>query len=124
MQHRLILAATLSAVLATPAFANPHVDRIVSQLRAEGYTSIEMERTWLGRIRIEAEKGDVDREIVINRSTGEVLRDYLVEEGGLFSDGEDEDDDEDEDEDEEEEGEEDDSEDDDGEEEEDDDDSE
>lgn len=105
MQHRLILAATLSAVLATPAFANPHVDRIVSQLKAEGYTSIEMERTWLGRIRIEAEKGDVDREIVINRSTGEVLRDYLVEEGGLFSDGEDEDD-EGEDEDEEEEGEE------------------
>ncbi|CUI71301.1 hypothetical protein TA5114_02409 [Cognatishimia activa] len=122
MQHRMILVATLCAVLATPAFANPHVDRIVSQLKAEGYNSFEMERTWLGRIRIEAEKGDIDREIVINRSTGEVLRDYLVEEGGLFSDGEDEDDDEDKKE-EEDEDEEDDGDDDDGEDEEDDDDS-
>ncbi|WP_058315469.1 hypothetical protein [Cognatishimia activa] len=118
----MILVATLCAVLATPAFANPHVDRIVSQLKAEGYNSFEMERTWLGRIRIEAEKGDIDREIVINRSTGEVLRDYLVEEGGLFSDGEDEDDDEDKKE-EEDEDEEDDGDDDDGEDEEDDDDS-
>lgn len=84
MRHKTILAAALFAGLATPAFANPHVDRVVTMLQSDGYESIEIERTWLGRIRIEAEKGELEREIVLNRSTGEILRDYIVK-SELFS---------------------------------------
>jgi hypothetical protein len=85
----LIATAFVASVSAGAAFANPHVDRIIQTLRGEGYTSFEMERTWLGRIRIEAEKGNIEREIVINRTTGEVLRDYIVEEADLFFGGDD-----------------------------------
>lgn len=93
MRHKTILAAALFAGLATPAFANPHVDRVVTMLQSDGYESIEIERTWLGRIRIEAEKGELEREIVLNRSTGEILRDYIVK-AELFSFVEEDDDEE------------------------------
>ncbi|SHG49247.1 hypothetical protein [Cognatishimia maritima] len=92
MKHRHLWAAALALAMATPAFANPHVDRIISQLRTEGFEIFETERTWLGRIRIEAEKGNLEREIVINRSTGEVLRDYIKVDEDWFPDDEDEDD--------------------------------
>lgn len=92
MRNIVILAAALSLSLATPAFANPHVDRIVAMLQSDGYSSIEIVRTWLGRIRIEAEKDELEREIVINRSTGEILRDY-IESPDLFSFDDDDDND-------------------------------
>lgn len=87
MHLRLIYAAALCVGLASPVMAetnNPHVDRIVSMLQSEGYHRIEIERTWLGRIRIEAEKGEQEREIVLNRSSGEILRDY-IEASDFFS---------------------------------------
>ena len=77
MRHRVLWAAALCIGFATPALANPHVDRVIAMLQAEGYTQFEIERTWLGRIRIEAENGSQEREIVLNRSTGEILRDYV-----------------------------------------------
>lgn len=97
MRRSLIWATALCMGLATPAFANPHVDRVVSMLQSEGYQNIEVERTWLGRIRVEAEKGEFEREIVLNRSTGEILRDYILRLELFPFDDEDEEDDEGED---------------------------
>ena len=91
MKQRHIWATAIAMALASPAYANPHVDRIISQLQAEGFQSFETERTWLGRIRIEAEKGNLEREIVLNRSTGEILRDYISVDDKFFPDDETED---------------------------------
>ena len=52
------------------------VDRVVEALQAMGFEVEHMSRTWLGRIRIEASNGTVSRELIVNRVTGEVLRDY------------------------------------------------
>lgn len=80
-------ALTLALLmLATPALAQ-HPDYVqiwTDALRAEGYSEIEVERTWLGRIKIEAERGREEREIILNRSTGEVLRDYTETEDGEY----------------------------------------
>ncbi len=48
----------------------------VRQLSLDGYEEMTISRTWLGRTRIVAEKGDIKREIILNSRTGEVLRDY------------------------------------------------
>lgn len=56
--------------------ADDLVDSVVRQLRAQGYSTFVVERTLLGRIRIEAEGRNGEREIVLNRRTGEILRDY------------------------------------------------
>lgn len=74
---RTLTAALISVLLATPAKAQtPFVDRIIAGLRADGYVEISVSRTWLGRYRIEAERGGNDREIIVNARTGEVLRDF------------------------------------------------
>ena len=56
----------------------------VEQLVLDGYDDIEVSRTWLGRTRIFAEKGEIEREIILNPSTGEVLRDYSRHEDGTL----------------------------------------
>lgn len=70
----LLLALGLAAAL--PAAAQTIEEQVVRQLRAQGFTEISIERTLLGRIRIEAESVTHEREIVINPSTGAILRDY------------------------------------------------
>jgi len=65
-----------AAFLASVASAGAIEDRIVQQLKDQGFTEIEMSRTWLGRVRIEAESGTHEREIILNPRTGEILRDY------------------------------------------------
>jgi hypothetical protein len=70
--------------LAGPARAVDYSGAWVAQLRAEGYEDIEVGRTWLGRIRIVAEKDEIEREIILNRATGEVLRDFSRAEDGGF----------------------------------------
>ena len=78
-----IAAAALSAMLAlaVPASADP-VDEGVSQLRAQGYVIVEIRKTWLGRVRIEAAKGGREREVVFDRFTGEIRRDYVRDTSG------------------------------------------
>jgi hypothetical protein len=75
----------------------------VAQLRAEGFTKIETERTLLGRTKIVASGSEGKREIVINQN-GEIMRDlWLIRDGGsasgesglVSSRGSDDDDDED-----------------------------
>jgi len=56
----------------------------VAQLQLDGYEDISVSRTWLGRTRIEAERSEIYREIILNPSTGEVLRDYSRHEDGSF----------------------------------------
>ena len=62
-------------VFATPTFAQSVEDSVISQLRAQGFDNITVERTFLGRLRFEAFSDTLERELVINPNTGHVLRD-------------------------------------------------
>ncbi|WP_189380957.1 hypothetical protein [Gemmobacter nanjingensis] len=70
-----LLAATPVAAQIDPADAVQ--GQIVSQLEEQGYGRIVVSRTFLGRVRVTAERGDRKREIVVNPITGEILRDLL-----------------------------------------------
>ncbi len=76
---RLLTSTILVAALwQTPALAGSDIaDPVVEQIEADGYTVSDVTRTWLGRIVITAVKGANLREVVLNRTTGEVLRDRL-----------------------------------------------
>ena len=73
---RLLISMALAVMLAGPVFAGPVEDSVVQQLRAQGFSNIEVTRTWLGRARISAQRGSIFREIVVDPRTGEILRDY------------------------------------------------
>lgn len=62
---------------AAPGAAQTAQQQVVRQLRAQGYRNIRVQRTWLGRVRIVADSRLGRREIVLNPSTGAILRDYL-----------------------------------------------
>lgn len=68
----LLLLASANAASAQQTF----VDRVIAELRNQGFTSIQVSRTWLGRARIEAQSPRFSREVVVNPRTGEILRDY------------------------------------------------
>jgi hypothetical protein len=68
--------AVLSVTLATTGFATPGQDIVTSSLQAQGFEVRLVHWTFLGRIRIIAVSADIRREIVINPTTGEILRDY------------------------------------------------
>ena len=77
MKRRHFLMTAVAAVAAAhPAFAQDIVSAIRAQLRAQGYTSISVTRTLLGRRRIFAKSDEYQREIIVNPRTGEILRDY------------------------------------------------
>ena len=67
------------ALWAVPAAADETSVRetIVSELQSEGYEEIRISRTWLGRTRFVAQNGRRYREIVVNPTTGVILRDYI-----------------------------------------------
>jgi hypothetical protein len=79
--RRLILMLLTGGVmaLALPAGAQTAADRIVAQLRAQGFENIVVNSTLLGRVQILAWEDDTRREIVINPATGAILRDYWTE---------------------------------------------
>ena len=94
MQRRKFLFLA-SAAIAVPgwAVAGPVEDQIVARLSEQGYTTIKMSRTLLGRRRIVAIGAERRREIIFNPRTGEILRDFWEEIGsdgssksGLFDD--------------------------------------
>ena len=45
-------------------------------LRREGYRIVQRKRTWLGRVRFIAVRSREERELVLDPSSGEILRDY------------------------------------------------
>ena len=55
------------------------VQDLVEELTAAGFTYIEIHRTFLGRARIVAYSATEIREVIINPTTGEVLRDLAQE---------------------------------------------
>jgi uncharacterized membrane protein YgcG len=62
-------------VFGSPLHAQSLQDRVMRDLRSEGYSQVTPERTMLGRVRITGVRGKLFREIIINPSTGEILRD-------------------------------------------------
>ena len=71
----LIIATSLAGTLAS---ASAFADEIVRQLQGDGYSDIVIETTWLGRVRITAVADGGAREIILNPSTGEILRDLWI----------------------------------------------
>jgi hypothetical protein len=55
---------------------------VVAELRSMGYSQISVERTLLGRVKIEAEGSEGSREIIVNPRTGEILRDLFIRASG------------------------------------------
>ncbi len=60
------------------ALAESVSDRVFANLRAQGYLVVQQDRTWLGRIWVLARNETVQRELVFDPTTGDVLRDYTV----------------------------------------------
>ena len=79
MMRKFVLTFCIGCTLAMPATAAPTIQEIISQLEAQGYRDVTVSRTWLGRVRIEAESSTHEREIVFNQRTGEILRDFWEE---------------------------------------------
>ncbi|SMX46113.1 hypothetical protein [Maliponia aquimaris] len=78
MRRRLLCGVVACLVAGVPAARAETVEeRIVGQLSREGYRQIAVSRTFLGRIRITASGSRGRREIILNPSTGAILRDYL-----------------------------------------------
>ncbi len=75
---KMMVALAFVAGLALPAFGQTPEEQIVQSLEAQGFHLIVRDRTWLGRIWMVLEDGQMRREIVFNPGTGEILRDYSV----------------------------------------------
>ena len=72
--YQLTAASTL-VLTGAAAFAATYTDAVVSQLTKQGFYTIAVQTTLLGRVRILADRGDGQREIILNPRTGEILRD-------------------------------------------------
>lgn len=70
---------------AGPALARSLEEQVFSALRRQGYSNLNANRTFLGRLRVTGTKGKKNREVILNRQTGEVLRDVVREGGGYGS---------------------------------------
>ena len=82
----LTISTVVLAFSAGMAFANSVSDDVVAQLARLGFSSITTQTTWLGRVRIQAERSDGHREIVLNPRTGEILRDdWMPNNGAVVS---------------------------------------
>lgn len=77
------LGVVCLALLVTvqPAFAADRItlNMVKAALQGQGYTVDTVTRTLLGRVRLIASDGAVWREIVLDPSSGQILRDYAVE---------------------------------------------
>ena len=58
-----------------PDYLRDQIIEIQNQMLIEGFEVTSIGRTWLGRILIKASNGSVEREIVINRGSGQVIHD-------------------------------------------------
>ena len=68
---------------AVPAFAqgDPVTQGVLRQLEAQGFAIIDVQRTLLGRVRITAIRGDLQRELVLDPRNCLVLRDLALRGG-------------------------------------------
>lgn len=82
LQRRVRLLLVLLFFAASPVTASDHritPEMVSAALEAQGYTIASTTRTLLGRVRFVASKGLIWREVVLDLSTGQILRDYAVE---------------------------------------------
>ena len=72
----LVLILTVSAV---PAFSDmaPTVSTVAEELADQGYQVSRISKTFWGRVKIIAQKDDLEREVILNPNTGEILRDLV-----------------------------------------------
>lgn len=77
-RHCAAAAVALCLAAAPPLGATPARDAVINALQEQGYSIVLVHWTLLGRIRIVANSPELHREIVINPTTGAVLRDYWV----------------------------------------------
>ena len=82
MLKTVVLIALMMLPLPLAAQTASVQDQIVSQLRDQGFTSIDITRTLLGRVHVRAKSDRLERELVFNPTTGEILRDYWEERSG------------------------------------------
>ncbi|MEI6097448.1 MAG: hypothetical protein WCS20_03925 [Alphaproteobacteria bacterium] len=76
-----ITALMTTAFAGVAAFAATFAEDVVGQLAKQGFSSIKVESTWLGRLRIIGLREDGQREIILNPRTGEILRDTWLSAG-------------------------------------------
>lgn len=76
--RKLVLGLAFLAAMTVPSWAQTPEEMIIASLEEQGYHVVMRDRTWLGRIWLLVENGEVRREIVFNPGTGEVMRDYAV----------------------------------------------
>lgn len=78
MNRRLFLLTSVGAlVCAPPAFAAvAPEDEVARNLTGAGFRITSRRRTMLGRVRFLAVRGSTEREVVLDPSSGEILRDY------------------------------------------------
>ena len=85
MRMPVMILANLLLVLilsSAPVQAVEHrltAEKVSAALQNQGFQVESASRTLLGRARIIASRGMIWREVVIDLSTGEILRDYAVE---------------------------------------------
>lgn len=77
----LLVCAFVLGASVLPVAAQGAQERVVEQLKDQGYARIQITRTLLGRTRIVATGAASRREIILNTNTGEILRDYWEAEG-------------------------------------------
>lgn len=80
MHRRSLIAAVAACLLlsSTTAALADRADDVVEWLSDQGYTGIEVSRTLLGRARVLAWRDGLQRELIINPRTGEILRDVWL----------------------------------------------
>lgn len=83
MKRRAFITGLACAGLVFPqeALAQDAQTRVIQRLQRDGYRNIRISRTFLGRIRIIARGAAGEREIILNPSTGAILRDVLRQSG-------------------------------------------
>ena len=74
-----LLGLAVALIVSPPGVAAP-LDEISADLQQQGYRIVDVRRTWLGRIQITAERDGFHREIVFDRTTGEIRRDLVEDE--------------------------------------------
>ena len=79
LTHIKAIFLTLLLLAAVPAIADEAsaIKVVTEELHDQGYAVEAIKRTFWGRIRILAEKDDLDREVILNPYTGEILRDLI-----------------------------------------------
>lgn len=84
-----LMGLAMTAAMQTAALAQygSNISRLVNELRSQGYRNVQVERTMMGRYKVEAKKGSSSREIIIDPNTGHIFRDRNENERSHGSNG-------------------------------------